>query len=261
MTYPGGKAGSGVYQKIINLMPKHRVYVEPFLGAGAILKNKKPAEFNFAGDMDREALRAFLLSIGESGFTSDSIIGFGGFYKDRPLALRWIDADGHFRELLDIWIFPSDVLVYADPPYIAAECAPGRPIYKYDMPLLHQHEEFLARFIALPCMKMISHYECELYNTMLAGWRKVHFLSPTRRGMKRETVYLSFPEPTELHDYSFLGDTFREREKIKIKRRNWENKIRRMPVLERSLLFEVIDDIRAMGGRAEKSDDTETEKI
>ena len=32
MTYPGGKSSAGVYQKIINLMPPHEVYIEPFLG-------------------------------------------------------------------------------------------------------------------------------------------------------------------------------------------------------------------------------------
>ena len=32
--YPGGKSGSGVYQKLINLMPPHDVHIEPFLGGG-----------------------------------------------------------------------------------------------------------------------------------------------------------------------------------------------------------------------------------
>lgn len=44
MTYPGGKAAAGVYQRIINLMPPHSLYIEPFLGGGAIMKLKKPAD-------------------------------------------------------------------------------------------------------------------------------------------------------------------------------------------------------------------------
>jgi DNA adenine methylase len=36
MPYPGGKGGAGVYQTIINGMPRHEVYVEPFLGGGAV---------------------------------------------------------------------------------------------------------------------------------------------------------------------------------------------------------------------------------
>ena len=32
--YPGSKGGSGTYQKLINLMPPHREYVELYLGGG-----------------------------------------------------------------------------------------------------------------------------------------------------------------------------------------------------------------------------------
>ena len=42
MTYPGGKRGAGVYQTIINLMPPHDVYIEPFWGGGAIKRQKRP---------------------------------------------------------------------------------------------------------------------------------------------------------------------------------------------------------------------------
>jgi len=38
MPYPGGKSGAGVYQTIINRMPPHRVYIEPFLGGAAIMR-------------------------------------------------------------------------------------------------------------------------------------------------------------------------------------------------------------------------------
>jgi len=37
-TYPGGKGGSGVYQKIINLIPPHDVYIETHLGGGSIMR-------------------------------------------------------------------------------------------------------------------------------------------------------------------------------------------------------------------------------
>jgi hypothetical protein len=52
MTYPGGKSGAGVYQQIINQIPPHRVYIEPFLGRGAVLLHKRPAIVSIGIDSD-----------------------------------------------------------------------------------------------------------------------------------------------------------------------------------------------------------------
>lgn len=38
MAYSGGKGGDGVFQKIINQMPPHQIYVEAFLGMGSVLR-------------------------------------------------------------------------------------------------------------------------------------------------------------------------------------------------------------------------------
>jgi len=44
MNYPGSKGG--VYQRLINLMPPHEVYIETHLGGGAVIRKKKPAKKN-----------------------------------------------------------------------------------------------------------------------------------------------------------------------------------------------------------------------
>ena len=41
MKYLGGKGQT--FQKLINLMPPHDVYIETHLGGGAVIRNKKPA--------------------------------------------------------------------------------------------------------------------------------------------------------------------------------------------------------------------------
>ena len=51
-TYFGGKAGSGTYQTIINQIPPHRTYIEPFVGGGAIWRNKLPATISLLNDVD-----------------------------------------------------------------------------------------------------------------------------------------------------------------------------------------------------------------
>ena len=59
MVYPGGKNGAGVYQTIINLMPPHDVYIEPFLGGGAIMRQKRPALLNIGVDLDPSTIARF----------------------------------------------------------------------------------------------------------------------------------------------------------------------------------------------------------
>jgi DNA adenine methylase len=47
-----------------------------------------------------------------------------------------------------------------------------------------------------------------------------------------------------LHDYRYLGDDFRERERIKRKTKRWTAKLQSMPILERQALLSAIDVVR-----------------
>lgn len=61
MQYPGGKGSS--FQKIINLIPPHAVYIETHLGGGAVMRHKRPAAVNIGIDINREVLRTTAQSI------------------------------------------------------------------------------------------------------------------------------------------------------------------------------------------------------
>jgi hypothetical protein len=67
VSYPGGKSGAGVYQTIINLMPPHRVYIEPFLGGGAIMRLKRPAALNIGIDLDPNVISKWEYFNAETG--------------------------------------------------------------------------------------------------------------------------------------------------------------------------------------------------
>ena len=55
--YFGGKGASGTYQTIINEIPPHDNYIEPFLGAGNILRRKLPAKsINKGLDLDKNII-------------------------------------------------------------------------------------------------------------------------------------------------------------------------------------------------------------
>jgi hypothetical protein len=51
-SYPGGKSGAGIYQRLINLIPPHRVLVVPFAGHCGVVRNIRPAEQTIVIDQD-----------------------------------------------------------------------------------------------------------------------------------------------------------------------------------------------------------------
>jgi hypothetical protein len=65
----------------------------------------------------------------------------------------------------------------------------------------------------------------------------------TRGGrLATEWVWMNYPHPLHLHDYRFLGEGFRERERIKRKKQRWVNRLHSMPILERRALLAAIEE-------------------
>jgi hypothetical protein len=93
LTYPGGKNGAGVYQKIINQMPPHQVYIEPFLGGAAIMRLKRPAPLNIGIDRDRGALDAAIL-YSHAGFGAAAPSSLARLPADSPEAASTADVAG-----------------------------------------------------------------------------------------------------------------------------------------------------------------------
>ena len=216
MTYPGGKNGAGVYQKIINLMPPHTVYIEPFIGGGAIMRQKKKAWKSIGIDQDERALKAF-----EGDLQIEIIHGCG-------------------IEYLENYDFKGGELIYCDPPY-PHDTRTHLNLYKFEM-TDDDHLRLLKAIKALPCNVMISSYLTNMYGCQLAQWNYTSFEAMTRGGLRTESLWYNFDDPIALHDYSFLGDGFRERERIKRKKQRWTNRLRNMPKLERQAVLAAIDD-------------------
>ena len=131
-------------------------------------------------------------------------------------------------------------LVYLDPPYLMETRRSQRPLYQYEYTDA-DHERLLDCILDLDCYVMISGYWSEMYADRLSGWRTITFASQTRGGTTAtEWLWLNYPEPDALHDYRYLGEDYRERERIKRKKTRWVNKLRRMDPLERrSILWAI----------------------
>lgn len=57
INYPGAKWGMA--KQIVNLMPKHRSYLEPYFGSGAVLFNKQPSAIETVNDLDGDVVNFF----------------------------------------------------------------------------------------------------------------------------------------------------------------------------------------------------------
>jgi DNA adenine methylase len=223
MVYPGGKNGSGVYQTIINLMPPHEVYIEPFLGSGAILRMKRPALRNVGIDRDPDALRQFeALTAGHDDAAGSTTV-----------------INGDAFAFLNTYRFTGHELVYCDPPYLH-DTRGRHDLYRHELNQA-DHVRLLEIIQTLPCMVMISGYWSNLYADALKDWNSAHFQAMTRGGrMATEWLWYNYPEPIALHDYRFLGENFRERERIKRKKQRWTDRLQAMPILERRALLAAI---------------------
>lgn len=235
-SYPGGKARDGVYQKLINLIPPHDTYIEAFLGGGAIMRFKKPARSNIGIDIDAAALARF----GDALRSGRILLGNNGYVGPGPElicsdAVTWLL---NIRQQLTVRSF-----VYLDPPYLRETRKQQRDMYPFEFDTPAQHKRLLDCAKSLSCMVMISGYYSDLYARELAGWNTISFQTTTRGStLATEHVWMNYPEPTALHDYRYLGEDYRERERINKKKTRWLNRLKSLDSLERQALLSVIEE-------------------
>lgn len=231
MNYPGGKNQAGTYQQIINLIPPHSTYIETHLGSGAIARAKRPAGRNILIDLNPGVIAAFGASF-DGGIARSNDTG-SHYELINTDALAWLRA----------YPFRGDEFIYSDPPYLLGTRQQPRRIYRCELPEA-DHVALLACLLSLPCKVMISGYYSDLYAGTLAGWHTATFQAITRGGsMATEWLWMNYPRPVRLHEYTYLGDGFRERERIKRKAARWAARLRGMSPLERQAILAALEDL------------------
>jgi len=217
-----------VSQWIINQIPPHATYIEAFLGAGAVMRAKRPAQTQYGIEIDQAVIQSY----------------WGAGIPD--LTIICGDALEVIKQLVRQRQIDRATFVYCDPPYLMETRSGQRPIYAHEFSTIEQHRQLLNCIRRLPCMVAISGYWSALYELELAGWRASTFQTVKRSGEKAEEwLWMNYGEPLELHDYRYLGDGFRERERIKRKKRRWTARLARMDSLERLCLMEAVAELRS----------------
>lgn len=240
--YPGSKGGNGVHQQIIAQIPPHDLFIEAFAGSAQVLKRMRPSPASVAIDRDPsacDALKAFI----------DAHSDLAGVNVICGDALVWLAKNRSF--------FRPRTVVYCDPPYLAdVRSRPGRRYYAHEFDSPDQHEELLELLLMLTGQGvrcLVSGYRSPLYDRWLQNWRRVDYQAVTRGGPVTESLWCSFEQPRELHDYLVLGRNFRERERIKRKKGRWVRRLGEMDDLERAAVLAAIDEYRGVGAGSQIS--------
>lgn len=214
--YPGGKNVNGTYQRIINEIPPHMIYYEPFVGGGTILRKKRPAAYSVINDIDENVMKQW------RNYKME------GLNLNNKNALEFIpkvapDIDG-------------ESFMYLDPPYPEASRRSDSKLYDYVLSD-KDHERLLDIMTTVNFNCMISTYPNEIYEKKLQTWRKIEFQSTTRGSTATEVLYMNYEEPNELHDYQYLGNDSWDRQRIKRKISRIVNTLSNLPPLERKAIL------------------------
>lgn len=211
MTYRGGKGS--LFRQLINLIPNHETYIEPYLGMGAVMRNKRPARRSIGVEIDRSIVAQWCGDeITNLSVVKDDALNFLRSYE-------WTGAE----------------FVYADPPYLPSTRRMER-VYRFDCDESH-HLELLSLLNTLPVLVMLSGYASPLYDDTLRDWNRLEFQTGSHGSARTEVVWLNYEPPAVPFDTRFTGDTFRERQRIQRKQQRLRKKIMDLPCIERHLLL------------------------
>lgn len=135
--------------------------------------------------------------------------------------------------------FAGEELVYSDPPYVGDSRSCDRPYYKFEY-TDEDHIRLIEVLDGLECFVMISGYPSKLYDDLLDDkkWRCFTFPAMSRGGVRTEALWCNFdPDAYIKHDYQYIGDGFRERERIKRKAQRFVSKLENLPADEHNRIL------------------------
>lgn len=238
--YPGSKYASGSFQQIINLIPKHETYIEPFFGSGAIFFKKKLAEFSLLSDTIEDVILQHIYSDAFNGFSewSHNANNITTFKKGNQLVM--LDVCDYKTSIEKSWNYPNR-FIYLDPPYLKSTRKSDVDIYLHEW-TESDHISFLEYVKTLDCNVMISCYDSFLYEIELDGWNKHSYKVMTRKGEATETLYFNYKVPMLLQDYEYIGADFTERQRINRKVTRQLKRLQEMHPLERNKLIAAVID-------------------
>lgn len=236
--YDGGKSGSGTYQQIINHIPPHDIYIEPFAGHCGIFRKIRACSIAVLNDTDADVIDEIYLHLAKRKDIEVVRDFMQGNLFEKPTKQIVIIRNNDYSVMLERFGKNPNTFIYCDPPYPMSCRSSQARLYTFDWESDIQHIHFLKAANLCECKMMISTYPNDLYQQALSGWHKHEFYAIKRNHKKAlEVIYMNYPPPTVLHDYQYLGGNFRQRERIKRKVTRTISRLNKLPPAERMAIF------------------------
>jgi len=204
-----------VFQAIIAQMPPHDTYIETHLGSGVVMRAKPAAARSIGIDLDPSVASLFPGGAGVEIHSCDCI---------------------DFLETFD-FASAGRVLVYADPPYVAATTTSSKR-YRCDYTDA-DHVRLIGALRRAPAMVILSGYPSRLYDALLSDWRTIEMQAMTRGGVRTEKVWMNFAAGA-VQWARFAGQGFTDRQRIKRKAARWAANYRGLSAGERLAVLAAI---------------------
>lgn len=234
--YLGSKGALNTIRRVVRLFRPHPIYIEAFLGSGAVMRFKTPALRTIGIDEDPDVIAAWRRS------------EWPGVQLVNANAITWLDDARS-------WL-PHDALVFADPPY-PLETRTSDKRYAHELTEAEQ-VQLLDVLDSLPCSVVVSSYDNDLYRRRLRAWSHDSWPAMTRGGLRTEHAWYKHPAAEAAGvgvQAKCLGLNFRDRERIKRKVSRWAAKFDTIPERDRiAILAQLLDRYGASCGVASTAD-------
>jgi site-specific DNA-adenine methylase len=236
-SYPGGKGASGSFQQIINEIRPHNQLIIPFLGNCAVARNISRANITIGIDTSAQIIKCWE----EMNLEFIEVMVADG--------IQFLNTNLFYnREHFFFEEMETRTVIYCDPPYPIESRSSKRKMYDRELSM-DEHLMLLKILKKQKCDVLISTYENDLYKSELKDWRLKKYQSMSRNGLREEWLFMNYDVPRELHDYSYLGHNYRERERISRKVKRNVSKILNLPILERKAIIKEL--VAADTGKSE----------
>lgn len=215
-TFQYGRNSSGVSQFLINHVPPVKCMVSLFLGNGLLLDQIKSCEtmVAFAAGKNLE-------------LNNDSIKVFASDYTKN---LDWINP-----------VKFGKTLVFINPPALEINKQPK--LINTDFTSQTEHETLLQKGVKFPTYVMVLATSNNQYDGILlkAGFTKIYLFNQSIENPKTDCIYINYPVPEQLHDYSFVGQNYRDRDNNKKFIKRTIKQLAEMSPLRRNLIIDTIN--------------------